>query len=43
MGFGIRTPFDALEKWYSLKLDLLKVTPEEFKNMAYSRIEDLEV
>jgi hypothetical protein len=38
MGFGIRTPFDALEKWYSLEPDLFRVNPEEFRNMTYSKI-----
>jgi len=37
---NVRTPFDALEKWYNLEPDLFRVTPEEFRNMTYSRIED---
>ena len=37
---NVRTPFDALEKWYKLEPDLFRVNPEEFKNMAYSKIGD---
>jgi transposase-like protein len=36
---NVKTPFDALEKWYKLEPDLFTKTPEEFKNMAYEKIE----
>jgi transposase-like protein len=36
---NVRTPFDALEKWYDLEPDLFKVNPEEFRNMAIKKIE----
>jgi transposase-like protein len=37
---NVRTPFDALEKWYKLEPDLFRVNPEKFKNMAYDKIEN---
>lgn len=37
---NVRTPFDALEKWYNLEPDLFKVNPKDFKNMAIKKIED---
>ncbi len=36
---NVRTPFEALEKWYQLDPDLFKVNPEEFRNMATKKIE----
>ena len=36
---NVRTPFDALEKWYKLEPDIFRKTPEEFRNMAYEKIE----
>lgn len=36
---NVKTPFDALEKWYKLEPDLFIKTPEEFKSMAYGKIE----
>jgi transposase InsO family protein len=29
---NVKTPFDAIEKWYQLKPEMFKRTPEEFKN-----------
>ena len=29
---NVKTPFDALEKWYQLKPDIFKIKPQEFKN-----------
>jgi transposase-like protein len=37
---NVRTPFDALEKWYKLDPDLFRVNPEEFRNMACDKIEN---
>jgi transposase-like protein len=28
----VKTPFDAVEKWYQLKPEIFKITPEQFKN-----------
>ena len=36
---NVKTPFDALEKWFKLEPDLFTQTPGEFKNMAYEKIE----
>ncbi|MFT5795785.1 MAG: hypothetical protein ACI9W5_000746, partial [Ulvibacter sp.] len=36
---NVRTPFDALEKWYKLDPDLFRVNPEEFRNMDCCKID----
>ncbi len=28
----VKTPFNAIEKWYELKPEIFKITPDEFKN-----------
>ena len=28
----VKTPFNAVEKWYQLKPEIFKITPEQFKN-----------
>ena len=28
----VKTPFNAIEKWYQLKPEIFKITPDEFKN-----------
>lgn len=30
--FNVKTPFDAVEKWYQLEPDIFKIKPQEFKN-----------
>ena len=29
---NVKTPFNAVEKWYQLKPELFKITPTQFKN-----------
>ncbi len=28
----VKTPFQAIEKWYQIEPELFKITPDEFKN-----------
>ena len=28
----VKTPFNAIEKWYQFKPEIFKITPNEFKN-----------
>ena len=28
----VKTPFNAIEKWYQLKPEIFKITPNQFKN-----------
>jgi len=29
---NVKTPFNAIEKWYQLKPEIYKITPNQFKN-----------
>lgn len=29
---NVKTPFNAIEKWYQLKPEIFKITPNQFKN-----------
>ncbi|MDO9154850.1 MAG: IS481 family transposase [Paludibacter sp.] len=33
---NVKTPFQAIEKWYELKPEIFKITPQEFKNKVLS-------
>ena len=33
---GVKTPFDAIEKWYELKPEIFKDNPLQFKNKVLS-------
>ncbi|MDO9155010.1 MAG: hypothetical protein Q7U47_15095, partial [Paludibacter sp.] len=33
---NVKTPFQAMEKWYDLKPEIFKITPIEFKNKVLS-------
>jgi len=33
---GVKTPFDAIEKWYKLKPEIFKDNPLQFKNKVLS-------
>jgi transposase InsO family protein len=37
----VKTPFQALEKWYELKPEIFKMNPETFKNNLLSLTQDL--
>ncbi len=32
---GVKTPFDAVEKWYKIKPEIIKQNPSEFKIKFY--------
>jgi hypothetical protein len=37
----VKTPFQAVEKWYEIEPELFKTTPNEFKNKILSLQSDL--
>jgi transposase InsO family protein len=38
---NVKTPLDAVKKWYELKPELFKITPHEFKNNILNSQDDL--
>jgi transposase InsO family protein len=38
---NVKTPLDAVQKWYELKPELFKITPDEFKNNILNLQDDL--
>ena len=36
---GVRTPYEALEKWYNLEPTLFKTHPEMFRHQAFALLE----
>jgi len=38
---NVKTPFQAVEKWYEIEPELFKTTPNEFKNKILSLQSDL--
>lgn len=39
LGVHVRTPFDAIECWFNIELELFKISPCDFQAMALKKLE----